>query len=60
MRKRERIGCGQLQFAVLLCLLVFSGVFVGLFYDTFFPKRPELHFEYKFVRTKTNGYAFNR
>jgi hypothetical protein len=60
MRKRERIGCGQLQFIVLLCLVVFSGTFVGLCYDTFCPKRPELRFEYKFVYTKTNGYQYNR
>lgn len=58
MRRRETVGASQLKFIVLLCLVVFAGVFVGLCYDTFVPERPELQFEYKFVYTKDNCYKF--
>ena len=60
MRTREVVGINQLKFTLFLCLVVISGLCVGLLYDTFGPKRPELHFEYKFVKTEANSYHFSR
>lgn len=60
MRRRETVGKSQLQFIVMLVLLVCSGLCVGLCYDTLAPKRPDLKFEYKFVYTKDNCYQASR